>query len=197
MSEMKIIGLTGGIATGKSTASAFFKERGYDIIDADMIARQLTQEPAVLNEIGTLFGQSYLTEEGLLNRAKLAKLIFFQHEEKEKLDQLMAPKIRQRIEERLAQAKREHQPLVFVDMPLLYEFKMEDLVDQVLVISTTPSLQCQRLMNRNQLSKEEALARIESQWPLQEKIKRSQWVIENNGSIEQLHIKLSEFLKKV
>lgn len=190
-----IVGLTGGIATGKSIASQYLKDKGYEVLDADKVSRWLVEvgQPALV-EIEATFGASFLNEDGTLNRAQLGQHIFQDHREKDKLDAIMQPKLKaiitQWIEER-----RQKEGLFIVDMPLLFEFHLQSLVDEVVMITTTPLNERIRLQERNHLTKEEAMQRISSQWPLYKKEKLADVVIENNGTKEDLYQKIEEWLK--
>ena len=190
-----IIGLTGSIASGKSTVSAMLKKKGYPIVDADEIAR-LVVEPGspVLMEIVRVFGQDILHEDGSLNREKLGALIFGHEEERRILNGIIHPAIRK---EMLRQ--KEHWVLagsntVIMDIPLLFESKLQSFVDRIIVVSVTPEIQKQRLIVRNVLSEEEADARIKSQLSMEEKELGADAVLHNNETVEHTGRQLDAIL---
>jgi dephospho-CoA kinase len=192
---MMIIGLTGSIASGKSTISAMLKEKGYPIIDADLVAR-LVVEPGTSNlqEIERQFGASVINEDGTLNRDALGKLIFNDPAKRKQLNDLMHPAIRsEMLRQRDELFKSGHKTLI-MDIPLLFESRLQHFVDKILVVSVTEEMQLERLMNRNSLSKEEATSRIHSQLPVSEKEKGADAVIYNNGTIAQSQQQLERIL---
>lgn len=192
--ETMILGLTGGIATGKSTLSQWFLSEGIPVIDADQIAHSLT-EPGkpVLAEIAACFGEEYI-HQGQLDRAKLGRLVFSHPDEKQKLDALMQPKIRAEIKAQIANQTEE---LVVLDMPLLYEFQYEELVDKVLVVTVPYSIQLERLMKRNHLSTQEANDRIHSQMPLVEKVEKADFVVDNAGSLQETYQQVEKIVNQL
>lgn len=191
-----ILGLTGGIATGKSTASNFFKKKGIPVVDADIGAR-IVLEPghAAYNKVCQLFGEGILNKDGTIDRKKLASIVF---NDKNKLDQLNTI-VQTDIYNWIQEQKNKHinlgHPIVVLDIPLLYEAGYDSEVDEIMVIATTETIQLQRLMNRDRLSHADALSRIKAQEPIQSKEARADVVIDNNGSItdtiEQLEAWLS------
>lgn len=182
---MKIIGLTGGIASGKSTVSAVFKEMGAIILDADQIARLvvLPHQPAWA-DIVKLFGPEIINEDQSLNRAKIGKIVFSNPAALEELNRSTHPRIRQSFKDALRQISME-QPnaMVIVEVPLLYETNMDKLCHQVIVVWVDRETQIKRLIKREKLSQEDAIRRIESQMPLDEKARQADYVIDNRGSI--------------
>lgn len=191
-----VVGLTGGIASGKSTVSNFIREKGFTIIDADLEARLAVEvdEPAY-NEIIAYFGKEIIMDTGEINRAKLGEIIFNHEEKRLKLNSIVHPDVRRRMTEKREQAISNGEKLIVMDIPLLFESKLTGMVDKVLLVYVDEQTQLERLMNRNQFSKEEALARIGSQMPLKDKVKLSDAVIDNNGSLEETEIQLNNILK--
>lgn len=190
-----IIGLTGSIASGKSTVSAMLKRKGFPIVDADEIARQVVEPGSpVLTEISQAFGQGVLQADGSLNREKLGELIFKDKEKRLQLNGIIHPAIRKEMlrqkEEWLARGAR----TVIMDIPLLFESKLQSLVDKIIVVSVTPEVQKERLIARNVLSEEEADARIQSQMPVKEKEKEADAVLYNNHTVEQTEEQLERLL---
>lgn len=180
---MEIIGLTGGIASGKSTVSEQFAQHGWAIIDADAIAHQLTAVGGkALPLIQEAFGVDYLQSDGSLNRRKLGRLVFANPALLETLNGIMQPLIRQRIAEKFDQAATAGQSYVVLDAPTLFEQGYQDDCDQVVVVSIDLGTQLQRLQQRDGFSLAEARQRVASQMPLKEKVARADWVIDNSGS---------------
>ncbi|HSO57054.1 MAG TPA: dephospho-CoA kinase [Paenisporosarcina sp.] len=190
-----IIGLTGSIASGKSTISAMLKEKGYPIIDADVVAR-IVVEPGTSNlqEIKRQFGASVINEDGTLNRDALGKLIFNDPAKRKQLNDLMHPAIRSEMLRQRDELLKNGQKILIMDIPLLFESRLQHFVDKILVVSVTEETQLERLMNRNSLSKEEATSRIHSQLPVSEKEKGADAVIYNNGTIAQSQQQLERIL---
>ena len=190
-----VIGLTGGIATGKTTVSNYLKELGYPVIDADVIARQVV-EPGTkgLRMITDTFGAKVLTSDGLLDRQHLAQLVFTSSEQLQQLNRILQPIIRERIQEPISTSK---DPVVVIDVPLLYEQHYEDLCDVVMVVSAQPQQQLERLMNRNHLTMDEAKNRVASQMPLSSKERLADVVIDNNGSVEETRQQVKKWLNQV
>ncbi|NLO21827.1 MAG: dephospho-CoA kinase [Syntrophomonadaceae bacterium] len=185
---MRIIGLTGGIASGKSTAARTLKELGAIIIDADEVARYAVEprQPAWY-DIVEFFGQDILNPDNTINREKLGFQVFSQPEYLKKLNQMTHPRIMEEIIRRLkAAAQEQADGFLILEVPLLYETNMERLCDLVWVVWVDSDTQIRRLMNRDGISRTDALRRIESQMPLDEKARRADLVINNNGSPEQM-----------
>lgn len=195
---MKVtIGLTGGIASGKSTVSNMLGELRFPIIDADVIAREVVEvgEEAYKLIVET-FGEDILQQDGTIDRAKLGAIIFNNDELRKKLNSIVHPAVRKRMNELKEMYLKENNTAVVLDIPLLFESQLTHLVDKTLLVYVDPDTQINRLMNRNQFSKEEALSRIHSQMPLDNKVELSDEVINNNGSIEETKEQLLHVLKK-
>lgn len=178
-----ILGLTGGIASGKSTVAAMLRERGVTVIDADLIAREVVEvgKPAY-NGIVKYFGTSVLDETGALNRAVLGEIIFSDREKRMVLNEIVHPEVRKemRLQATLAQERGER--LVFMDIPLLYESKLTYMVDRVVVVYVPESVQFIRLMERDEFDEEQAKKRLRAQMNIEEKRKLANYVIDNQGS---------------
>ena len=192
----KILGLTGGIASGKTTVSNYFKKLKVDVVDADEIAHKIMRAgQPVVGEIAAYFGEEVLLENGEINRERLGKIVFESDEKREKLNQIVQKKIRKKIKEE--RDKLLDKKLIVLDIPLLYEQSYEELVDQVMVVSVKETIQKKRLMDRNsQLTEEDALNRIASQMPLEEKVRKADVIIDNNGSIESTVEQVRDWLKE-
>ncbi len=192
----KVLGLTGGIATGKSTVSRVFEEYHIPIISADEVARQVVEPGSVaLNEIQAQFGQVYVNNDGTLNRQLLGTLVFGNSQKLDLLNQIMQPKIRAEIQRQVATLKQRKPKLIVLEIPLLFEQHGNQLVDITMVVKVARQVQLDRLMARNQLSQHEALNRIHSQMSLAEKIKRADVVIDNAGTVEQTREQVVKWLE--
>ena len=164
-----VLGITGGIASGKSTVVNVFRSYDFPIVDGDVVARRVVEpETPGLLALVNVFGDSIITPEGTLDRKKLGSLIFQDETERKKLNQTLEPFIRSEIDRQIEIAKK-NSPLVIADIPLLYESDYKKQMDAVAVVYTDQSTQLKRLMARNQLSEVEAMNRINSQMSLEEK----------------------------
>lgn len=179
---MKVLGLTGGIGSGKSMVARMFAQLGADVIDADQLAREIVEpgQPA-LEEIAAAFGQEILLPDGRLNRSKLAGIIFADVGARARLDAITHPKIRQRMDAEIA-ARRSGSGVLIVDIPLLYENGRTATVETVIVVWVDPETQLRRLQERDGLTLDQARQRIAAQMPLDEKRARADLVIDNSGS---------------
>jgi len=190
-----IIGLTGSIASGKSTVAKMITALGLPIVDADIVARDVV-EPGTetLALIAEQFGQDILLEDGTLNRAKLGDIIFHEPAKRKILNDIMHPAIRQemlRQRDAYLEAGNKH---VVMDIPLLFESKLQHYVERIIVVSVSEEVQLRRLMERNHLSEEDALARIRSQLPLSVKEQGADAVIYNNEDLAQTEDQLKKIL---
>ena len=191
-----ILGLTGGIATGKSTVVEIFKEEGFPIVDADIIAREIV-EPGTpgLQAVVDVFGSELLFADGSLNRKKLGKIIFSDKQKRERLNQVLSPFLREAILTDIAR-KKNLSSLVIVDIPLLYEGGYDAVVDQVAVVYIPEELQLSRLMKRDDLSALEAEQRIDSQMPIEEKKNRADIIFDNQKTTEETKKQVKKWLSK-
>ncbi|MEK4336098.1 MULTISPECIES: dephospho-CoA kinase [Bacillus] len=192
-----VIGLTGGIASGKSTVSQMIKEKGIRVVDADIIAKEaVSKGSATLHQIVQTFGEEVLLPNGELNRQQLGAIIFSDEEKRKKLNAIVHPEVRKEMLEQRDEGVSNNETFVVLDIPLLFESKLEGLVDRIIVVYTTPELQLSRLMNRNDLSEEEALNRIHSQQPLEEKCQKADRVIENTKDLAFIRKQLENILNE-
>lgn len=180
------IGLTGGIATGKSTVSHLLTERGAALVDLDRIAREVVEPgQAPLRQIVQRFGQAVLNEDGTLNRSKLGAIVFSNEAERKALEAITHPAIRASMREQMEALQRERPDrLVVVDVPLLYESGLQPFFERVMVVYAPRAVQLERLMKRNALSEEEAMQRINAQMDIEEKRRLADIVIDNGSSLE-------------
>lgn len=193
----QVIGLTGGIASGKSTVSAYLKELGQTVIDADAVVHELQGKGGALYQVLVdWLGSEVLQPDGQLDRKKLSAFIFGSSEHLTKSAELQNPIIRQELKKRLDQALLETD-LVFLDIPLLYEQGYESWCDHVWVVYVDKETQVERLMARNGYTQEEAELRISRQMSLEEKKMRADKVIDNGASLEVLQERVQELLKRI
>ena len=193
-----ILGLTGSIASGKSTVSKMICEFGIPIVDADVIAKQVVEVGQVAyQKIIETFGPKILLENGEINRPALGAIIFNNPERREELNKIVHPEVRKVM---LQQSKRlldEGHRIVILDIPLLFESKLTSLVEKTIVVYVDEENQIKRLMERNKLSEEDAMARITSQIPVSEKVKLADYVIDNNGDLEDTKRQVKDLLNKI
>jgi len=181
--KIKVIGLTGGIATGKSSVARFFTEHGITVIDADQLARDAVSPASpALAQIVSTFGQGVLTNDGALDRKRLGEIIFSDSEKRRQLENILHPEIRKRAEEHIAQAAAAGKKHVIYMAPLLIEAGAIDRVDDIWVVTVRPEIQLQRLMQRDGTSLDQAQRMIASQMPLAEKESYGSVVIDNSGT---------------
>lgn len=192
-----IIGLTGSIASGKSTVANMLKEYGLPIVDADLVARMVV-EPGkpTLDKIVEVFGEEVLTEDRALNREKLGSIIFHDEKKRKMLNNIIHPAIRQEMLRQRDEHIENGEKTVIMDIPLLFESKLQHFVDKILVVTVDDNIQLKRLMERNQLSEEEATSRIQSQMPLSEKEEGADAVIYNNLSLDNTKEQLENILRE-
>lgn len=187
------IGLTGGIACGKSTVGAMLVQLGAALVDADQVAREvvLPGEPA-LGKIAAAFGSEVLHADGSLNRGALGNIVFQNPGKRRELESIVHPAIRERMKEQIQQHEEQSPGIpVIADVPLLYETGQDKQYEQVIVVYIPRELQLKRLMERNpDLTKDQALGRIEAQLDIEEKRRRADWVIDNSGDIEATRLQV-------
>ena len=192
----KIIGITGGIASGKSTVTNFLRQKGFQVVDADALVHQLQKPGGRLYQVLVQhFGQDIVSENGELNRPLLASLIFSNTEEREWSKQIQGEIIREELatlRDQLAQTES----IFFMDIPLLFEQDYSAWFDETWLVYVEPDVQMERLMKRDQLSKDLAISRLLAQWSLEEKKGLASQVIDNNGSQDQLLAQLNSLLER-
>ena len=191
----KIIGITGGIASGKSTVTEFLRQKGFQVVDADSIVHQLQKPGGRLYQVLVEhFGEKILLENGELNRPLLASLIFSNPEEQEWSKRTQGEIIREELaalRNQLAQTEA----LFFMDIPLLFEQNYASWFDETWLVYVNRDVQLERLMKRDQISKEAAESRLNSQWPLERKISLASHSLDNNGNQEQLIAQVVQLLE--
>lgn len=192
----KIIGITGGIASGKSTVTNFLRQRGFQVVDADALVHQL-QKPGgrLFKALVQHFGQEIILENGALNRPLLANLIFSNSKEREWSKRTQGEIIREELAS-LRDNLAQQESIFFMDIPLLFEQDYSSWFDETWLVYVDRDVQLKRLMKRDQLSKELAEARLSAQWPLEEKKGLASQVIDNNGSQDQLLAQVNSLLER-
>ncbi len=187
------------MASGKTAVSRVLREEGAYIIDADQIARELVQprKPA-WNEIIKAFGKEILQEDGSIQRKKLADKIFTDPEQRKVLNQILHPRIEKEIDRRAREIGQKHpEAIVVIDAPLLVELGMQRKVDRVIVVTSTQIQQMERLKERDGRSPEEASRLLSSQIPIEEKVKLADFVVRNEGSLEEMKKEAKEIFKEL
>lgn len=191
----KIIGITGGIASGKSTVTNFLRQKGFEVVDADALVHKLQKPGGRLYQILVEhFGEKVLLEDGELSRPLLASLIFSNPEEQEWSKEIQGQIIREElgfVRDKLAQTE----DLFFMDIPLLFEQEYASWFDETWLVYVSRDTQLDRLMKRDYLTIEDAQARLASQWPLEEKKRLASHILDNNGSREQLLSQVASLLQ--
>ena len=191
-----ILGLTGGIASGKSTVSAYLAQNGALIIDADLIARQVVaKKSSGLKQIVAKFGEEILTASGELDRKKLGKLVFSNKDLLKALTDITGPLIRAEILREIEAAKKAQVKLVVLDIPLLFETGYQTLCDKVMVVTVPSKLQLERVMKRDNLSAAEARKRIANQLPASKRNELADVLIDNSKSVAETYQQVLKWLK--
>ena len=195
---MKVIGLTGGISSGKSTVSRFLAELGAVIIDADKIGHEvLKPDSEVWREVVAAFGKQIITANGAIDREKLGEIVFSNSEARARLNQIMHPRIYDMVKTRLEEYRRQGAGIVVLEAPLLLEAGWTSLVDEVWVTTASEATMLKRLRERTGLSEKESLARIRSQLPTEERVKHADAVIDTDCSLGELKVKVKELWQEL
>ena len=193
----KIIGITGGIASGKSTVTEFLRQKGFQVVDADAVVHQLQKPSGRLYQVLVEhFGEKILLENGELNRPLLASLIFSNPEEQEWSKRTQGEIIREELAA-LRNQFAQTETLFFMDIPLLFEQNYASWFDETWLVYVNRDVQLERLMKRDQIPKEAAESRLNSQWPLERKISLASHSLDNNGNHEQLIAQVVQLLEEM
>jgi dephospho-CoA kinase len=196
---MLIVGLTGGVASGKTAVSQVLKEEGAYIIDADQIARELVQphKPA-WNELIRAFGKEILQEDGFIHRKKLADKVFADPKKRKLLNQILHPRIKEEMDRRTKEiGQKDPEAIVVIDAPLIVELGDHREMDKLIVVASTQTQQIERLKERDRIGPEEALRILSSQMPVEEKVNLADFVIRNEGSLEETKKRAKEVFKEL
>jgi dephospho-CoA kinase len=196
---MLIVGLTGGVASGKTTVSQVLKEEGAYIIDADRIARELVRPHApAWKKLVRAFGKEILREDGSIHRKKFADKVFADLSQRKLLNQILHPRIRKEMEQKAKEiGQKDPEAIVVIDAPLLVELGDHRQMDKLIVVTSTQKQQIERLRERDGISAEEALRMVASQMPVEDKVKLADFVIQNKGSFQETRKKTREIFKEL
>lgn len=195
---MKWVGITGSIGTGKSTVSSIIKNLGYPVLDADKIAQeQLKKNTVGYEEVLKVFGSVILDSENEIDRKKLSAKVFGSPEILKKLENIIHPLVQKEVENQKVKLKEQGFKVAFYDVPLLFEKKLQDRFDEIILVACDPQKQIERIRKRNTWSDEEIQKRIQSQIPLGEKIKMSRYIIYNNYDLETLKKNTEQLLQEI
>ena len=196
---MKIIGLTGGIGTGKSTVSSYLAEKGCIILDADAISRKMTEKDApALATIEMTFGSEYINDDGSLNRKALGDLVFNDSHKLKQLQSIITQKVVEFIENTIKDLKFEgFQGIIVVDAPLLFECGMQNICDENWLVVADLQNRIARVSKRDGLSEEQILARINNQMSREEQEKLSQCILDNSGTLDELKEQIDFHLERI
>lgn len=190
-----IIGITGGIASGKTIVSDYVKKLGYPVVDADLLSREIMAPGSpVLEQVRHIFGETVIAGDGALNRKALAEKIFHDEQARQTLDGLTHPAIRALAEERFSQLEGES--TVFFVVPLLFESGMDDLCDEIWLVHAEESLRRSRLSARDGIDETYAQSKIDSQMRDEERLNKGTRVLFNDGDLNHLYEQIESFLKK-
>ncbi|HHX80598.1 MAG TPA: dephospho-CoA kinase [Acholeplasmataceae bacterium] len=187
-----IIGITGSIGTGKSVVTKYLANSGYPVLDSDLLAGEELKNEEVIKEIVSYFGELVLSN-GKIDRKKLGELIFRNKSDRETLNRIIHPRVIAKIEEKAKQAEG----LLFVDVPLLFEAKLEHLFAKIIVVYTSKETQLKRLMVRDRIDEEYALAKIAAQMDIEEKKKRADYLVNNEGDLENTYKQIENILRRI
>lgn len=191
---MLILGLTGNIGCGKSSLSTIFREKDIDIVDADIIARQIYDDEDLLKKVYDTFGTEVRNDDNTLNRRALGRIVFNDDEKLIQLNKLTHPVIRQNVSDQIEFYKNQNKKIVVLDAALLVESDYLNFIDKLLVVTCDENIQIKRIKNRDNCSTEEALSRIKSQMSQEDKVKYADYIIDNSSTIDELRKKAFIFL---
>ena len=191
-----ILGLTGGIGTGKSTVVNMLKGKGIPVVDTDLISREVIEYPEIIEKIKLEISNEVFDFNNKLDRKKMSEIVFENQEKLKKLNEIMHPEILKKMWLEVEKLKKNHK-IIVLDIPLLFEINMEKEVDKILLIFASKEIQLKRIMERDGRSREEAIKIINSQMPLYKKREKSDYIIQNNDSLENLEKKVEKILKKL
>ena len=196
---MLIVGLTGGVASGKTVISKILREEGAYLIDADQIAKDLVRpHTSTWNELRRVFGDGILDEDGSIHRKKLAAKVFSDPEQRNLLNQILHPRIKEEMDRRTKEiGQNDPEAIVVIDAALLVELGNYREMDRLIVVASTARQQIERLRNRNGMEEEEAQKIITCQMPLEEKLKVADFVIRNEGSLEETKRRVKEVFQEL
>jgi dephospho-CoA kinase len=190
---MKVIGITGGIASGKSTVTKRLIKLGYKVVDCDEITHQLLKELTVIKKIGLEFGPEVI-HKGQINRQEIGQIISNNQEKRYALNDIIHPLV---IDEVQRQIHNNEEDIIFIDTPLLYEAHMQNIMDKIIVVYINPQLQKQRLIKRDKIDVDYATKKIDMQMPIDEKAYLADYLINNEGSKHQTNIQIEDIIRRI
>lgn len=190
-----IVGLTGGIASGKSTVSNLFKKYGIEIVDADKVAKEVSEKKESIEKISNIFGKDILDSDGKIIREKLREKAFKNRELLQELNKIIHPQVMEYFKRKKEENSKDE--ILIFDIPLLYEAKMEYLCDKIIVVGVDVQKQIRRVVARDGSSEELAKKIIFNQMPLDEKIKKADIVIMNDGTLDELEAKVMKIYREL
>ncbi len=190
-----IIGITGGIGSGKSTVTEYISQKGFPIVDADKISKKLMDEEDTACQVIDAFGNGILDANGNVDRRKLREMVFCDKVLLQRLNSIFHPKIREGIENEIARLKKEGKDIIFLDAPLLIENKIDRMVDEVWIVSCSKETQIERVVKRDGSNRNEVDNIMKRQMPLEKKMKHADLVFQNEDSIKDLREKIEEALQ--
>ena len=191
---MLVLGLTGNIGCGKSSVSTIFMENNIKVVDADIVARQIFDDKNLLNEVFSTFGESIRNQDGSLNRRALGNIVFNDDEKLILLNNLTHPKIKQKILSKVEEYKNQGEKIVVIDAALLIEDDYIPYIQKLILITCRKEIQINRIIARDNCTKEEAISRINSQMSQEERVKFADYIIDNSNSFEELQKKVLELI---
>ena len=191
---MLVLGLTGNIGCGKSSVSTIFMENNIKVVDADIVARQIFDDKNLLNEVFSTFGESIKNQDGSLNRRALGNIVFNDDEKLILLNNLTHPKIKQKILSKVEEYKNQGEKIVVIDAALLIEDDYIPYIQKLILITCRKEIQINRIIARDNCTKEEAISRINSQMSQEDKAKFADYIIDNSGSFENLEQQVLEII---
>ncbi|MDD4212171.1 MAG: dephospho-CoA kinase [Bacilli bacterium] len=191
---MKIIGITGGIASGKTTVDKMIRKAGYVVIDSDELAHETLLEPTVIKTLVATFGSSIM-ENDQVNRKVLGEIIFSSPAKQQQLNRIIHPLVKNRIKQEIRLIPNEQ--IVFVDVPLLYEANMEHDFHKIVVVHIPEKLQIERLMQRDDITQNYAIAKMSRQMSIDEKVKHADFLINNEGSYEDTQRQVEAMIRRI
>ena len=194
---MLIIGLTGNIGCGKSSLSKIFMDEGIDVVDADIVSRQIFEDEELLQTVFEKFGPSIKNNDGSLNRKALGNIVFNDDEKLIELNNITHPRIKEKIFNQIRNIEEQGKPIVILDGALLVETGYLDDVDKLIVVTCDEEIQIERIKKRDNCTKLEALSRIKSQMSQVEKVKYADYTIDNSDTIEELKNKAYKFMSYI
>lgn len=191
---MLVLGLTGNIGCGKSSVSTIFMENNIKVVDADIVARQIFDDKGLLNEVFSTFGKSIRNQDGSLNRRALGNIVFNDDQKLIALNNLTHPKIKQKILSQVEEYKNQGEKIVVIDAALLIEDDYIPYIQKLILITCREDIQINRIIARDNCTKEEAISRINSQMSQEDKKKFADYIIDNSNSFEELQEKVLELI---